>query len=89
MRPATKEDADYEIESLSKGIAVLEALEGMNFEPVKIEIVMERTGFSRDFCTRALRTLRLRGYVAQLADKRWTLGTKFIRFSQSVAAKKL
>lgn len=89
MKRKQRDDADYEIESLSKGIAVLEALEGMSFEPVSIEIIMQRSGFSRDFCTRALKTLRLRGYAQQLTDRRWTLGGKVIRFAQSVSAKQL
>jgi hypothetical protein len=31
-----RDDKDYEIEALSKGLAILEALEGTNFEPVKL-----------------------------------------------------
>ncbi len=65
MAKATKRtDEAYEIESLSKGLIVLEALEGMRWEPVNVATIMERTGFNRDLVDRTLKTLRLKGYAA-------------------------
>lgn len=81
---AKRKDEDYEIESGTKVLAVLEALEGRGFEPVSVATVMERTGFNRDQTDRALKTLRLRGMAAQIADKRWTIGRRFVRMAQAV-----
>ncbi len=39
-------DEGKEIESLSKGLMVLEAMEGKNFEPVAVKKIIERTGLS-------------------------------------------
>ncbi len=81
---ATKRtDADYEIEALSKGLAVLEALEGTNFEPVKGSRIEQRTGFSRDLVMRTLKTLRLRGYAVQNERGEWPVGPRFVRFAES------
>lgn len=76
-------DKDYEIEALTKGLIVLEALEGVGFEPVNYEILMERTGLSRDFILRALRTLKLRGFATR-EGRRWTIGKSFIRLAQKL-----
>ena len=78
-----RRDEDYEIEALSKGLMVLEALEGIAFEPVSIDTIIGRTGFSKDFVFRALKTLKLRGYVTQEKGK-WLVGRRFIRLSQQV-----
>ncbi len=59
---------------------VFEALEGMKFEPVTIQRVMQRTGFSYDFCMRALRTLKVAGYVTQTPTG-WALSPKLLGFS--------
>lgn len=72
-RPAT----DYEIEALTKGLQVLEALEGIGFEPVSLSTVVGRTGFTRDFCWRALKTLAMRGY-ATCEKNKWTVGKRVI-----------
>ena len=76
-----RDDAAYEIESLTKGLLVLEALEGIGFEPVRVQAVMDRTGFTRDLCDRSLKTLRMKGYAAQTPDGRWTLGQRLLKFS--------
>jgi len=81
---AKRDDADYEIEALSKGLAVLEALEGTRWEPVGVSTVMERTGFNRDLTDRTLKTLRLRGYAVCEKGK-WTVGKRFIRVGKSLA----
>lgn len=75
-----RRDEDYEIEALSKGLMVLEALEGIGFEPVSLATVTGRTGFTRDYCYRALRTMKMRGYVAQAADDKWTIGKRLFVF---------
>ncbi len=77
-------DKDYEIESVSKALAVLEALEGTNFEPVKQARIEQRTGFGRDLVMRTLRTLRLNGYAIQNDRGEWTVGARFIRFGQTL-----
>lgn len=78
-------DEDYEIEALSKGLAVLESLEGINFEPVSVAVIMTRTGFKRDVVDRSLKTLRLRGYAVQLESGTdagmWTFGSRFLRLA--------
>ena len=80
-----RSDSKYEIESLTKGLLILESLEGRNFEPVSVKKIMERTGFSRDIVDRSLKTLRLNGYAVQLENKKWTIGRRLIRFSNTVS----
>lgn len=82
MARNNRSDAEYEIGGLSKGIKVLEALEGTAFEPVGIRTVIERTDLPRDIVTRALKTLRLLGYAIETPDKKWTIGKRFVRFAQ-------
>lgn len=72
-------DASYEIEALSKGLLVLEALEGSGFEPVPIARVVHRTGLPKDTVYRSLRTLRLRGYATTNDRGEWTIGNRFLR----------
>ena len=61
---------------------VFEALEGRSFEPVTIARVEQRTGFTRDFCMRALRTLKVAGYAKETLDG-WVLGPRPKRFHGS------
>lgn len=82
-----REDHRYEIESLSKGLAVLEALEGLRWEPVTVAVIMERTGFNRDLVDRTLKTLRLRGYAVSEGGK-WTAGKRLIRVAHKLAIHK-
>jgi DNA-binding IclR family transcriptional regulator len=82
-----RHDADYEIESLSKGLMVLEALEGIGFEPVSVSTIIGRTGFKRDLVFRSLKTLSLRGY-AVCENGKWTLGKRLVKFSERVARHK-
>lgn len=58
-------DTDCINESLANGLLVIEALEGLQFETVKITRIASRTGLSYDFCMRALRTLRWKGYAEE------------------------
>lgn len=77
-------DEAYEIESLSKGLIVLEALEGTRWEPVSVTVIMERTGFTRDLVDRTLKTLRLKGYA--ICEKgKWTAGKRAVRLAMSMA----
>ena len=79
-----RDDTDYEIESLSKGLAVLEALEGTRWEPVSVATIIERTGFGRDLVDRTLKTLRLRGYA--ICEKgKWSVGKRFVRVATSLS----
>lgn len=81
-------DADYEIESLTKGLIVLEALEGTRWEPVTVPTIMERTGFTRDLVDRTLKTLRLKGYAVCEKGK-WTAGRRLIRFAANISQHKV
>lgn len=74
-------DDAYEIEALTKGIAVIEALEGTNFEPVPTGRIVQRTQLSRDTVERSLKTLRLRGWAVQNERGEWMIGKRFIRFA--------
>jgi len=82
-----REDHEYEIEALSKGLAVLEALEGIRWEPVTVATIIERTLLSRDTVDRTLKTLRLRGYA--VCDKgKWTAGKRLIRVAHKLTLHK-
>jgi DNA-binding IclR family transcriptional regulator len=81
-------DEAYEIESQSKGWAILEALEGSNFEPATVQKLMERTGFTRDLIERSLKTMRLRGYAAQDEKGRWVIGKRLVRFAEAIVRNK-
>ncbi len=85
---AKRTDEEYEIEALSKGLLVLEALEGKEFEPVTVAKIIERTELSRDLVTRSLKTLRLRGYAAQNEDGEWAIARRFISFAELVVQHK-
>lgn len=78
-------DEEYEIEAVTKALMVLEALEGTNFEPVAIDRIMERTNFKRNFCERALKTFRMKGYAIQNERGHWSIGRRFIRLAQSIS----
>ena len=73
-------DEAYEIESLSKGIAVLEALSTPTGEPVLMKRILERTDLPYDTVMRTLKTLRLRGYAAENKGA-WTFGPRFMRLA--------
>ncbi|MGE3385073.1 MAG: helix-turn-helix domain-containing protein [Pyrinomonadaceae bacterium] len=81
-------DEAYEIAALSKGLVVLEALEGTNFEPVPVQRIIDRTGLPRDIVDRSLKTLRLRGYAVQNDRGEWSVGQRFLRLA-AVAAQKI
>lgn len=81
-------DADYEIEAVTKSLQVLEALEGIGFEPVSVQTIMGRTGFSKDFVFRSLKTMQLRGYVTRLPDRKWTVGNRLVRLAVNLSRKR-
>ena len=85
MTTTAKPKRTYEIEALSKGLAVLEALEGTAFEPVKIDRVVQRTQLPKDTVFRTLRTLELRGYAVRNQRGEWSPGRRFIRFAAKAA----
>lgn len=78
-----RDDAQYEIESLTKGIKVIEALRGIRWEPVTVQTVMDRTGYPRDVTDRTLKTLRLHGYAVCEKGK-WTAGKRLISIAASL-----
>ena len=80
-----RDDEDYRIEVFTKTWQVFEALEGTAFEPVKQSRIEQRTGFSRDFVMRALKTLRLHGLAIQNDRGEWTIGRNAIRLATAIA----
>lgn len=89
MSTTTRErrsQAAYEIEAATKCLQVLEALEGIAFEPVTASTVAARTGFTLNFCFRALQTLALRGYAVQTPDGRWTVGPRIRVMASRISA---
>lgn len=72
----------YANESVVHTIKILEALQGVNFEPVSTKRVTERTKIPYDKCRRVLLTLELLGWAAQNDKKEWTLGARILRFSE-------
>jgi DNA-binding IclR family transcriptional regulator len=88
MTRTKRPDEAYEIESLSKGLAVLEALEGSNFEPVPIKRIIERTQLNRNTVERTLKTFRMRGWAFQDDRGEWMVGSRFLRFAINLARHK-
>lgn len=86
-KPAQKErdEASYVIEAGLKMLKVLEALEGRSYEPVSIQRVAQRTGFSRDICRRSLITLKRAGWAKQTVDG-WMLGAKAENLARRLGA---
>jgi DNA-binding IclR family transcriptional regulator len=80
-----REDKDYAIDAVAKALKVFEALEGRSFEPVNIARVAQRTGFGRDFCFRALKTLKVAGYAKETLDG-WILGPKAEALAKRLSA---
>ncbi|MEO8649159.1 MAG: helix-turn-helix domain-containing protein [Acidobacteriota bacterium] len=74
-------DSNYEIEALTKGLVVLEALEGTAFEPVPVKRIIQRTQLPRDTVERSLKTFRLRGYAKQNERGEWVIGERILRLS--------
>ena len=83
-----RDDRLYEITALTKGLVVLEALEGTAFEPVSVHRIMQRTALTRDAADRVLKTLRFRGWAVQNERGEWTIGQRFTRLAVSLSTKK-
>lgn len=77
-RQKQRSDSEYEIDALAKGLQVLEALQDATTLAVQTKRVQQRTGLSYDFCMRALKTLKLAGYVAEV-EGGWKLTPKAAR----------
>lgn len=80
-----RSDAAYEIGALSKGLLVLEALEGTSFEPVTLNRIVERSRLPKDTVYRSLRTLRLMGWATNDSRGNWMIGQRFIRLVRAVS----
>ena len=80
MPRSSRDESQYAIDAGRRLLKVLLALEGTNFEAVSIQRVQQRTGFSYDFCRRALITLKLEGFAAETRNG-WTAGPKTLIFS--------
>jgi len=74
-----RDDEAYEIESVSKSLAVLECL--IEEEPVPLKKVAAKTELGRDVVMRTLRTFRIRGYAKQNADGDWIAGPRMVRLA--------
>lgn len=72
---------DYVNKNTVHTIKVLEALEGANFEPVKIKRIEERAGLPYDKCRRVLITLEMLGWATQNDKEEWSSGAKILRFA--------
>lgn len=73
---------DYVIESLLKGLRVLEALEGNNFEPITLKTIARRSKQNENYCFRALKTLEQFGYAKE-TKRGWQLGGRVTRLSSA------
>ena len=58
-----RDDRLYEITALTKGLVVLEALEGTAFAPVSVHRILQRTPLTRDAAHRVLKTPRFRRWA--------------------------
>jgi DNA-binding IclR family transcriptional regulator len=77
-RDKTRTDASYEIDALAKGLRVLEALHDAGSLALQTKRIQNRCGHSTDFCMRALKTLKIAGYVAEV-EGGWKLTPKVTR----------
>lgn len=75
-----RSDEDYLIEALAKGLQVLEALKGHAYEPVSISYVSKKTGLTYDFCRRAIKTLKVKGWAIE-DERGFRLSVKAMQFS--------
>jgi DNA-binding IclR family transcriptional regulator len=75
-----RSQSTYIIDAGLRMLKVLEALRGTNFEPVTIQRVTQRTGYSYDFCRRALITLKQAGFATESPDG-WQVGPKLMQFA--------
>lgn len=85
MPPRTRDDQSYVIDAALNTLKVLEALQGNQYEPVKVPEVQKRTGFTYDFCRRALRTLKAAGWAVE-TERGWQLSVKAAQFSEKFTA---
>lgn len=81
MSRNARTDEDYANDSGLRLLKVLEALEGTSFESVSVQRVQNRTGFSYNFCFRALKTLKVAGF-AQETESGWQVSSKLLKFSE-------
>ncbi len=83
-----REQDTYVIDAVLRAAKVLEALAGTNFEPVSIQRVEQRTGFSYDFCRRALITWKRAGFATENAQAgKWPKLMRFgANFNEAVIA---
>ncbi len=80
-RTSKRDKSQYRIDSLSKSILVLEAVEGG--EPVPFRRIVERTGFSEDFVRRSLITWELHNYVRMTGNNCWIYDRRLLSFALS------
>jgi hypothetical protein len=78
-------EESYVIDALARAMKVYEALEGRAFEPISIQRVAQRTGFSHNFCRRALITFKKSGWAKQTIEG-WSLGPKAMNLASRYGA---
>lgn len=80
---------DYANESTIHTMKIIEALEGLRFEPVAIKTIIERVDLppgvkplTYDKGMRVLVTLELLGWTQRNDKKQWSLTAKILRYSE-------
>lgn len=71
----------YRIEALANGLSVLSVLVDAPVRGLTIKDIEERTGFSYNFCLRALRTLESEQFAVQTKTG-WRLGPAALTLRQ-------
>lgn len=94
LRPAAKaakerDEESYITDAFAKGLKVFECFQGRNFEPVTINLAVQRTGYPRSYCRQALITLKRLGWAKEIQNGReraFVLGHKFENMARGYAA---
>lgn len=87
-----KDKKKYVNQNVLHTIKIIEALEGVNFEPVTIPVIIERVDILPDIgkkleydkVRRVLITLELLGWAVENDRKEWTLGAKCARLAGKI-----
>lgn len=80
-RTRKNDDARYEIESVSKALAVFETLQD---GPLRVSRIVEKSRQNRNFVMSSLCTLRLKGFAMQNERGEWIVGQNFVKFAREV-----
>lgn len=75
MANKSRANKEYEIQALTKGLLVLQALEGSHVEPIPFKRIVERAKINANYCFRALKTLEIAG-LARETERGWMTTTR-------------